>query len=1161
MTSKFIHLHVHSEYSLLDGMCRIDKLIETAKKYHMPAIAITDHGNMHAAIDFYQRVKEAGIKPIIGLEAYIAPGSRHDKKASGIKDASFHIVLLAKNYTGYKNLLKLSTIAFLEGFYYKPRIDKEILKKYKDGLICLSACLKSELAYFVSNNEPENAQKALEEYIEIFGKENFFLELHDHNIEEQKKYNEWLIKAAKKNKLGLVVTNDCHYIDKEEAFMHEVLLCIQTATNLDDPKRMKFQTQEFWFKNETDMRKLFPSVPEAIENTVKIADMCNVEIDFSKHYLPVFLPPDGYTQTSYLKKLCEDGLKYRNIKTSNEVKQRLDFELGVINNMGFQSYFLIVWDFIRYAKENGIPVGPGRGSAAGSLVSYLLSITNLDPIEHGLVFERFLNPSRVSLPDIDIDFSDQKREQVIDYVRKKYGKENVAQIITFGTLGAKAVIRDAARGLGFSYGEADAIAKLIPDELNITLDRAIELEPKITELMKNDTRVAKLIEVSKVLEGITRNSSTHAAGIVISEVPLTENTPLCVGSKEEIVTQYPMGPLEKIGLLKMDFLGLKTLSVIDTTINYVASALNKKIDIEKIPLNDTVTFELLNKANTIGVFQLESGGMRDLSKRIGINEFKEISALVALFRPGPMNMLDDYVARKHGEVPIKYDHPLLEPVLKETYGVMLYQEQVMKCANVIAGFSMAEADILRQIMGKKKVEKIPEQRIKFLEGAKKNNVAPNIAERIFDNIARFAGYGFNASHSAAYALIAYQTAYLKAHYPVYYMAALLTSEINNMDKVSQYLDECKRLNIEILPPDANQSDAYFTPLETVTKSKETKNNMQNKYIGTIRFGLAAVKNVGAAAVKSIISVREKDGHFKDLLDFFERVDTRTVNKKVVESLIKCGAMDSFGYPRQKLFLGLENIMQKIGQLQELKASGQTSFFDTLEEPAQKRTLNLPDSVEWPKAQLLSFEKELLGFYVTGHPLSEYENLIKYYNTTASKQLIQIGTEKMVNISGVITNVKKTVTKRDGKKMAILTIEDLEGTIETVVYPSAYEQYEKYIEENKPVMVKGNAQPREEKAKIIAKEVMPLVDAVRQNTSFVEINVLETQLNDDILEHLKGMLHRNLGSSPIRLNVSMENGERVSMEINSDLKITPTPEFLKDIESLLGKGTVLVRSKQ
>lgn len=1167
MNSNFVHLHVHSEYSLLDGMCRIDKLLEKARKLRMPAVAVTDHGNMHSAIEFYLKAKEAGIKPVIGMEAYIAPGSRFEKKAQGVKDASFHLMLLAKNYTGYKNLMKLSTIGYLEGFYYKPRIDKEVLKQYGEGLIALSACLKSELSHFVANDQYDKAEDTLKEYLDIFGRENYFLELHNHGIEEQKKYNSWLIDVSKKYKIDLVATNDCHYMDAEEAFMHEVLLCIQTATTLDDPKRMRFQTQEFWFKDEAAMRKLLPEAPESIENTLKIAEMCNVELDFSKHYLPMYQPPEGYDQAKYLKKLCEDALPKRYTKVSEEIKNRLYHELDIISKMGYPSYFLIVWDFIKYAKEHDIPVGPGRGSAAGSIVSYILGITNLDPIQHGLVFERFLNPSRVTLPDIDIDFCDKKRDQVIDYVRNKYGKENVAQIITFGTLGAKAVIRDAARGLGFSYGEADVIAKLVPDELNITLDRAIQLEPKFKALMKEDPRVAKLMDVSQGLEGLVRNASTHAAGIVISEKPLTEHVPLCKGSKGEVITQFPMGPLEKIGMLKMDFLGLKTLSVIDGTVRLIEKTKNEKVDIDQLPINDPVTFDLLNRANTTGVFQLESGGMRDLSKRIGINDFKDISALVALFRPGPMNMLDDYVARKHGKIPIKYDHPLLEPILKETYGVMLYQEQVMKCANVVAGFDMAEADTLRQIMGKKIVEKMELQREKFIKGAVNNRVPRNIAERIFETMASFAGYGFNASHSAAYAMIAYETAYLKAHYPVQYMSALLTSEMNNMDKMSLYLDECRRMNIQILPPDVNQSEAYFTPVLSpvaVKPAKQEKAGTKDiNYIGTIRFGLAAVKNVGGAAVKSIIEVRSTNGPFKNLMDFFERVDTRTVNKKVIESLVKSGAMDAFGYKRQQLMAGLEGIMQNANQIQKMKISGQTSFFDMLQDVSKKGTIDLPKVDEWPRAQMLNYEKELLGFYVTGHPLAEYEDLIKYYNTTSSKQLIQLSVETAVHVSGIITNVKRTVTKKEARKMAILTVEDLDGTIEAVVYPKPYELYNQYIGENKAVMINGTAQAKEDKARIIVKEIALLADAVKKYTNSVEINIFETNLNDDILEHLKEILKGSAaaeGGSPVRLNVSLQNGEKVAMEINNDLKITPTPEFFSRVEGVIGKGSVLVRAK-
>lgn len=1162
MNSNFVHLHVHSEYSLLDGMCRLDKVLDKARRLGMPAVAVTDHGNMHSAVEFYLKAKEYGVKPIIGIETYVAPGSRFDKKADGVKDASFHLILLAKDYTGYKNLMKLSSSGFLEGFYYKPRIDKEILKKHSEGLIALSACLKGELAYYFSSDRIKEAETSLKEYLDIFGKENYFLELHNHGIEEQKKYNKWLIEVSKKYGIELVATNDCHYIDADDSFMHEILLCIQTATNLDDPKRMKLQTQQFWFKSESEMRSLFPEFPQALENTVKIAERCNLQLDFTKQYLPIFRPPEGQTQETYLKKLCDEGLKRRYPKVTEEIKSRLNHELDIINKMKYPSYFLIVSDFIRYARENSIPVGPGRGSAAGSLVSYLLGITNIDPLLNGLLFERFLNPSRVSLPDIDIDFCDKRRDEVIDYVRKKYGKDNVAQIITFGKLGAKAVIRDAARGLGFNYGEADVIAKLIPDELNITLSRAIEIEPKISSLIREDRRVAQLFEVCSGLEGLVRNASTHAAGIVISEVPLVENAPLCTGNKGEIITQYSMKPLETIGLLKMDFLGLKTLSVIQDTVDLVFKNSGEKIDIDRIPLNDRKSFELLNNAQTIGVFQLESNGMRDLSKKIGINDIKDISALVALFRPGPMNMLDDYVARKHGRIPIKYDHSLLEPILKDTYGIMLYQEQVMKCANVIAGFTMAEADTLRQIMGKKKIDKMAEQRGKFIDGAAKNKVPHNLAEKIFETIERFAEYGFNASHSAAYAMIAYETAYLKAKHPLQYMAALLTSEINNMDKVTMYLDECKGMGIEILPPDINESESNFTPIVNANFSGKVKNN-KNKtgdYIGSIRFGLTAIKNVGGSAVNSIIESKKSGGRYIDLLNFMERIDSRAVNKKVIESLIKCGALDSFGYKRQQLFNAVEAIIQKANEMQRLRLSGQTSFFEMLEKDNKEEKIKIPESEEWPKAEMLSYEKELLGFYITGHPLAEYEGIIKYYSAMRSKQLVQLNIETSVTVCGLITGIKNTVTKRDAKKMAILTLEDLEGAIEAVVYPTPYELYSKYIEENKPIFIKGNAQPKEDKPRIIVKEIMPLEDTIKKMTESVEINVFESELNDDILEQIKNILRRHTGNSPIRLNINMQDGEKVAMEINSDLKVSPSQQFLAGLESIVGKGRILVKVK-
>lgn len=1146
--SKFVHLHVHTEYSLLDGMCRIDKLLERAHEFKMPALAITDHGNMHGAIDFYEHAIKAGIKPIIGMETYMAPGKRTDKKASSISDASYHLTLLAKDNKGYRNLMILSSIGHLEGFYYKPRIDKEVLDQYKEGLVVLSGCLKSEFAYLVLSGQNEQAEEVLKWYIKTIGRENYFLEIQDQNIPEQKIYKKWLIEMSEKYKLELAATNDCHYVDGSQASVHEILLCIQTATNLSDPKRMKFQTEEFYFKSEEKMSALFPEIPQAIENTNKIAQMCNVELDFTKKYLPMYHPPQKISRETMLKNLCEEGLAIHYDGVTDEIKTRLQHELDIINKMNYASYFLIVWDFIHFAKKNGIPVGPGRGSAAGSLVSYLLGITNLDPLKYGLVFERFLNPSRVTLPDIDIDFCDKRRDEILNYVREKYGKDNVAQIITFGTLGSKAVIRDVGRSIGLTYGEADKIAKMIPNELNITLKRSLELEPRIEAEMKSDPRIKRLIEVSFELEGLVRNASTHAAGVVISSEPLTTYVPLTTGSKGEVITQYAMGPLEKNGMLKMDFLGLKTLSVIKDTIEIVENLFNEKIEIDNIPIDDKATFKLLNKANTIGIFQLESAGMRDLSKRIGINSFDDMIALVALFRPGPMNMLEDYISRKHGKVNIKYDHPLLEDILKDTYGIMLYQEQVMRCANVIADFNMAEADNLRRIMGKKIGEQMEEQRDRFVQGALKKGLPQRIAERIFDTMASFAGYGFNKSHSAAYALIAYQTAYLKAHWPAAYMAALLTSEMGNADKLAKYIDECREMDIEVLPPDINLSDSYFTPYSD-DKGKT----------GTIRFGLAAVKNVGVAAVSSILDVRNSGGEFKSFEDFLERVDSRTVNKKVVESLIKCGAMDRFGFNRRQLFTCLDELMKSVNSAAQLKNSAQKSFFDMFEEEFKDNGYKIPQMDEWPQSELLKYEKELLNFYVTGHPLSEFEHIIKRYSSANSEQLAHLQMNTKVRIGGIITSVKRTVTKRDSRNMAILTLEDLEGQVEVVVYPNVFDQYAQFTQENKPVFVVGQAQAQEEKAKIIASELVPIEEAVKSFSGTVYINLFESHANDDILEQLKIILNQYPGKYPLSLCMNLSTGEKVTLAIDGDVKVNPTDEFLKNVETLLGEGNAVVRA--
>ncbi len=793
--ARFVHLHVHTEYSLLDGACRLKDLVKAARDYHMPALAITDHGNMFGAIDFYRAAMARGVKPIIGCEVYVAPQSRFEKSLKPGKETSYHLVLLAKDETGYKNLLKLASVAYLEGFYYKPRVDKEILAKYHEGLIALSGCLKGEIPILVLDNKIEEAKRVALEYKGIFGQENFFLELHDHGIEEQKRVNTKLISMGRELGIGLVATNDCHYIRKQDANAHDILLSIQTATTIDDPNRLKFSTEEFYLKSPEEMRELFHHIPEAIENTIRIAERCNLELKFGETLLPHYRPPEGYTLDDYLAELCHKGLKVRYPQVTPEIEERLEHELKIIRDTGYASYFLIVWDFIQIAKSKGIAVGPGRGSAPGSLVAFSLGITSLDPLKHDLLFERFLNPERITMPDIDIDFADDRRDEVISYVIKKYGKENVAQIATFGTMKARAVVRDVGRSLKFSYSEVDRIAKLIPPEIGMTIERALRTVPELKEITKKNEKVKKLVDIAKSLEGLVRHASTHAAGIVISKEPLTNYVPLFKGARDEVATQYAMGPLEAIGLLKMDFLGLRNLTVIGNTLKILKEKENIDIDMDKIPLDDEKTFHLLKKAHTVGVFQIESSGMRDLLKKLKPEEFSDIVALIALYRPGPMGsgMTDDFIRRKHGLIPIEYLHPQLEPILKDTYGVILYQEQVMRIASDLAGFTMAKADLLRQAMGKKISVLLDRQRKEFVEGAVKNEISRNIANRIFDLISHFAGYGFNKSHSSAYALISYQTAYLKANYPLYYMAALLTSEMNNTDKLIKYIELTKKM--------------------------------------------------------------------------------------------------------------------------------------------------------------------------------------------------------------------------------------------------------------------------------------------------------------------------------------------------------------------------------
>lgn len=1134
--SEFIHLHLHTQYSLLDGACRIHELLNLAHQYKMDSLAITDHGNMFGAIEFYQEAQKSGIKPIIGCEIYVAPGSRLDKNTSSIEEASFHLILLAKNETGYQNLMHLVSIGYLEGFYYRPRIDKEILAKYSSGLIGLSACLKGEIPILLQQRRFNDALKTADVYLNILGKDNFYLEMQENLIPEQRIVNDGLVKISKELNIGLVATNDVHYLSKEKASAHEALLCIQTQTTLSDPNRMRFQTDEFYFKSPQEMKNLFPDFPEAIANSVEIAGRCNLELDFSKIHLPRYEPPQGETKESFLKGLCEKGLKVRYKTITTPIEERLEHELNIIKEIGFVSYFLIVWDFIHYAKSQGIPVGPGRGSAAGSLVSYLLGITDIDPLKYGLLFERFLNPDRLGLPDIDIDFCYERRQEVIDYVTNKYGQENVAQIITFGTMQARAVIRDVGRVMGMAYADVDRIAKMIPSDPGITLKDAIVGEPELNNLYKNDTQMTKLMDIALSLEGLNRHASIHAAGVVIADKPLYNYMPLFRTGDEQITTGYSMSALEKIGLLKVDFLGLRNLTVIDEALKLLKETQGKVIDIEKLPLDDGKTYKLLASAQTMGVFQLESSGMRDLLKKLEPTRFEDIIALLALYRPGPIGsgMLDDFMQRKHGHVPIKYDHKKLEPVLKETYGIMVYQEQIMQIASSIAGFSLSDADLLRRAMSKKIPEAMEKQRNKFVSNCSKNDISLSVANKIFDLIEYFSGYGFNKSHSAAYALISYRTAYLKANFPVEFMTALLTSERDNTDKIVEYVNETNRMGLSVLPPDINESDVLF-------KAADQK---------TIRFGLLAIKNVGRGAAESIIEAR-KNGRFISLEDLCQRVDLRLANKKVLEALIKCGALDSFKMPRAAMLASLEAVLESASRTQKEKAKGQFSFFGQgfSEDGFLASSITQTHVKEWPEPTLLAFEKEMLGFYISGHPLARYAKQLKRVTSSSISMLHTHKDQDEIKIVGLIAKIKHTTTRAKQEKMAILKLEDLEGSVEALVFPRAYQKISKYIQPNTVVLVRGNINLREETPKILVNDLIPFEQIYRLITG---INLNLSGLRENIFESLKDLLANSRGDVPIYLHLDTPTKSRIQLVVGQGLYVLPSEKLIQDIDNLLGE---------
>ena len=1166
----FVHLHLHTEYSLLDGAISIDNLVKKAVELKRPAVAVADHGNLFSVLDFYQKALKGGIKPIIGCETYVAPGSRFEKSiATGSQDEdtyAYHLILLARNNQGYKNLVKLVTAAYLEGFYYKPRIDKELLRKHHDGLIGLSACLGGEVPRLLNTRRYEDAKKAALEYQDILGKDNFYLELQDNGIPEQEQVNRELVRLNQETGIPLVATNDCHYLNMEDHKSHDALLCINQGKLVKDEKRLKFSSETFYMKTPEEMKKSFSHVPEAIANTVRIAERCSIDLELGKYHLPNFPVPDGYTRESYMTELSRTGLDERfaeieAVRGPNSIdreayRQRLEGELQMIERMGFAGYFLIVWDFIRYAKEHGIPVGPGRGSAAGSLVAYCLRITDLDPIPYNLLFERFLNPERISMPDIDVDFCQDRRDEVIRYVTEKYGPDHVTQIITYGTMMAKGVIRDVGRVLDIPYAEVDKIAKLVPNVLNITLQQAMEQEPKLRELAKKDARMAELMEIALHLEGQVRHASRHAAGVVISQEPLTEYLPLYKTAKDEVMTQFDMKGVEKIGLVKFDFLGLRNLTVIRKAEDLINQRLQKAplehtdpFSVTRLRLDDPKVYELLGRGENAGIFQVESSGMRDILVRMKPSCFEDLIAINALYRPGPIKggVVDDFIKRKKGATRIVYDLPQLEPILKETYGLIVYQEQVMQIARELAGYSLGGADLLRRAMGKKIKEEMAKQKEKFLKGAAEKKVPAAKTEKIFDLMEHFAEYGFNKSHSAAYALITYQTAYLKAHYPVEYMAALLTSEVQDTDRVVKYIYEAREMGITILPPDVNESRWDFT----VVEAHERDTVEPGSTIGSVRFGLAAVKNIGLSAIEALIEARETKGAFTSLADFCRKVDQRRVNRRVIEALVKCGAFDGTRARRSQMMEAIDMLMDQATRHQEQEAIGQFSIFDALDGHQDPELPNVP---EWKESQLLAFEKESVGFYITGHPLAAFQADMKRFASHTTETLDGLPDGKEISICGIIAGLKQKITKK-GDKMAIINLEDLTGTVEVIVFPDLFATAGHMLLTDTPLIVAGQFDKSEQGNKIKATRLHLLTEVKKRGATRMDIHLNATGLTQDDLLKVKDILVRFKGEIPVYLRLQSPSRQESLISVGRDIRVTPSDQLITEIEAVLGDGSV------
>ena len=1215
----FVHLHLHTEYSLLDAACRLDKLAERAHDLKFHSMAITDHGVLYGAVDFYKAVRDKGIKPIIGCEVYVAHGDRREKKAGsggGGKEVYQHLLLLAKDEDGYKNLVKLVTKAHLEGFYYKPRVDKELLTQHHEGLIALSGCLASEICQHLIHDQVDKARESVDWFKQTFGAENFYLELQNHGIPEQAKVNRHLIPWAKDFGLKLVATNDVHYVEKGHSAAHDCLVCIGRQVNLSDTKP-RYVPGQFYLRSADEMKALFAEVPEAVTNTVEVAEKCNVEFDFKTLHYPVFHPPETYTREGYLRKLLAEGLGRRytlDVKavgkefvvegireprklptlTSNQssvssvqsgegtpaaegsklntehwslntpetlhqhpevaaaiklIIDRLQLELTVIEKTGFISYFLITADFVAKGREMGVAC-VARGSAAGSIVTYLLDIANVDPIRYNLLFERFLNPERVNPPDIDIDFADDRRADVIEYVRQKYGRESVAQIITFGTMGAKSVIRDVGRVMGLSYGECDRLAKMVPAELKMDLAKALKQSAELKTAYDTEEVTRELVDNAFVLEDIARNSSVHAAGVVIGDQPLVNLLPLRQDEDGTIVTQYPMGPVGDLGLLKMDFLGLKTLTVIRNVCDMVKQTQGVTIAVDDLPLDDAKAYDLLNKGNTVGIFQLESGGMRDLCRKFQISSVEHITALVALYRPGPMDLIPDFIKRRHGEVAIEYEHPLLESISKETYGVLIYQEQVMQAAQILAGYTLGGADLLRRAMGKKKAEEMAQHRKLFVKGSKeRNNIPESKANQIFDLLEKFAGYGFNKSHAAAYAIVAYQTAYLKGNYPVEFLSAMMTNDMGTQEKLKIVLDEAKALGVEVLPPDVNDGQAFFFPANSKLKAQNSEPPKQ-----AIRFGLAAIKGVGEAAVKGIIEARDKGGKFTSLTDFCERVDSRTVTRKTLEALIKCGACDSFGETRASMFAVLDRVMARAASAAADRVRGQVSLFGMMEEPAAAKVEKTTQLPEWPQHELLAHEKELLGFYVTGHPLTPLAPLLEKFCLHNSATAKTLTPRTMTRIGGMVGAVQQGMSKKSGKPYAMVTLEDLEGTFSMLLMNENYDKYREHLVSGKALLVVGEVNNDEDKPKLFPSEIMPLEDAPRKFTKQVHLRLYPAHVDGAKLEATRALVEAHRGKCPLFLCFRYPDAPPLFIETHERYAVAPTLAFQRAVDELLGEET-------